>query len=127
MPAAPFFTSAEAVELLQRYRWPGNVRELVNVVERAVVLTKNTVIQPSDLPEALRSNETFIDLGGRMVAPGNNLKTALASPEKQLILEALETHGWNRQETADALGINRTTLYKKMKKYGISFEKQLMS
>ena len=57
---------------------------------------------------------------------GNNLKSALANPEKQLILDSLESHGWNRQDTADALGINRTTLYKKMKKYGISFEKQLM-
>ena len=55
-----------------------------------------------------------------------NLKAALANPEKQLIVETLESHGWNRQDTADALGINRTTLYKKMKKHGISFEKQLM-
>ncbi len=119
--------SREAVEQLQRYRWPGNVRELVNVVERAVVLTKNTVIQPSDFPETLRRDDSFAELGGRLGAIGNNLKSALATPEKQMILDALESHGWNRQETADSLGINRTTLYKKMKKYGISFEKQLMS
>ena len=119
--------SHEAVELLQRYRWPGNVRELVNVIERAVVLTKNTVIQPSDFPDALRREDSFAELGGRFAQAGNQLKSALATPEKQLIIEALETHGWNRQETADALGINRTTLYKKMKKYGISFERQLMT
>ena len=117
----------EAVDLLQRYRWPGNVRELINVIERAVVLTRNTVIQASDFPEALRREDPFAEYSGRFGAvPANHLKSALASPEKQLIIEALETHGWNRQETADALGINRTTLYKKMKKYGISFEKQLI-
>jgi transcriptional regulator with PAS, ATPase and Fis domain len=117
--------SLEAVDLLQRYRWPGNVRELINVVERAVVLTKNTVIQASDFPDALRREESFGEFSGRFGTVANHLKSALASPEKQLIIEALETHGWNRQETADSLGINRTTLYKKMKKYGISFEKQL--
>ncbi len=52
-----------------------------------------------------------------------SLKTSLALPEKQIILEALESNGWNRQNTANLLGINRTTLYKKMKKYGIEFEK----
>ena len=56
---------------------------------------------------------------------GNNLKSSLVAPEKQLILEALESNGWNRQGTADLLGINRTTLYKKMKKYGIEFETQM--
>ena len=57
-------------------------------------------------------------------ALGNgSLKTALVEPEKQIILDALESNGWNRQNTAKTLGINRTTLYKKMKKYGIEFEK----
>jgi transcriptional regulator of acetoin/glycerol metabolism len=47
------------------------------------------------------------------------------NPERQIILDALESNGWNRQNTAELLGINRTTLYKKMKKFGIEFEKQL--
>jgi transcriptional regulator of acetoin/glycerol metabolism len=55
------------------------------------------------------------------------LTLVVGCPERQLILDALESNGWNRQGTADTLGINRTTLYKKMKKYGISFEQQLMS
>lgn len=119
--------SESAVQLLQRYRWPGNVRELVNVVERAVVLTKNTVIQPADLPEALRNEDLHAELPGNRFGAGNQLKAALASPEKQLIIDALEAHQWNRQDTAAALGINRTTLYKKMKKHGISFEHQLLT
>jgi len=118
--------SEEAIHVMQRYRWPGNVRELVNVVERAVVLTKNTVIQVQDLPDALRTEEIHPDFAGRLGSGASSLKAALASPEKQLILDALEAHGWNRQETADFLGINRTTLYKKMKKYGVSFERQLI-
>ncbi|MDX1969561.1 MAG: sigma-54 dependent transcriptional regulator [Planctomycetaceae bacterium] len=119
--------SEHAMQMLQRYRWPGNVRELVNVVERAVVLTKNSVIQVTDLPECVRHEEPTLDHLGLANTPGNHLKAALATPEKQLILEALETHGWNRQDTAAALGINRTTLYKKMKRYGISFEAHVLS
>ncbi len=52
-------------------------------------------------------------------APGSSLKGSLAAPERQIILEALEAHNWNRHLTADALGINRTTLYKKMKRLGL--------
>ncbi len=112
-----------ALQVLQRYRWPGNVRELVNVVERAVVLGKGTVITISDLPDTLRQNEPFVQLpAGRL---GSSLKTAMVAPERQMILDALESNGWNRQDSANLLGINRTTLYKKMKKYGIAFEKQL--
>ena len=115
---------ASAMQLLQRYSWPGNVRELVNVVERAVVLAKNSIMTVSDLPEALRREESAaLSNGGRLSS--GPLKSALAVPERQIILDALEAHGWNRQETAQSLGINRTTLYKKMKKFDIKFEHQL--
>ncbi|ODA32746.1 sigma-54-dependent transcriptional regulator [Planctopirus hydrillae] len=119
--------SEQALSAMARYRWPGNVRELVNVVERAVVLCKGSVIGLQDLPENMRRDEPAALLGVvTNVSAGSSLKTALASPEKQLIIDALESHGWNRQLTAEALGINRTTLYKKMKKFGISFERHLM-
>jgi DNA-binding NtrC family response regulator len=116
--------SEQALQTLQRYHWPGNVRELVNVIERAMVLTKRPVIGIEDLPESLRRGATLPEaLQAR--AGAANLKAALANPERQIILDALENNGWNRQDTAEMLGINRTTLYKKMKKYGIQFEKQL--
>jgi DNA-binding NtrC family response regulator len=116
----------QALQHLQRYHWPGNVRELVNVIERAIVLTKRPLIGVEDLPEALRRGATLPEaLQAR--AGAANLKAALANPERQIILDALENNGWNRQNTAEMLGINRTTLYKKMKKYGIHFEKQLNS
>ena len=109
------------LQMLQRYSWPGNVRELVNVVERAVVLCKGDTVYPSDLPDVVKS-EHHLDRSPASILSGANLKSAMANPERQLILEALEANAWNRQETARMLGINRTTLYKKMKKHDISFE-----
>ena len=116
----------EAVQTLQRYDWPGNVRELVNVVERAVVLSKRPIIGIDDLPDVVRRGTVQSESSHNRHGLGG-LKSALADPERQIILDALESNGWNRQNTAALLGINRTTLYKKMKKYGIAFEKQLRS
>jgi DNA-binding NtrC family response regulator len=110
-----------AMQMLQRYNWPGNVRELVNVVERAVVLCKRPLIGIEDLPEALRRGAVIPEVLQARAGQAN-LKAAMASPERQIILDALESNGWNRQNTAEMLGINRTTLYKKMKKLGIQFE-----
>ena len=114
----------EAIRLLQRYDWPGNVRELLNVVERAVVLAKGEIIRPTDLPEQVRTEATKQGMVEGKV-PGGNLKNALVTPERQIILDALEANGWNRQNTAKMLGINRTTLYKKMKKFDIEFETEM--
>lgn len=114
-----------AMQALMKYSWPGNVRELINVIERAVVLSKGEYIRVHDLPEQVRQEQTY-SLGSSNGNGKNSLKTALANPERQIIIEALEENGWNRQNTSKALGINRTTLYKKMKKYDIDFEKQLM-
>jgi DNA-binding NtrC family response regulator len=112
---------ALALQLMQRYSWPGNVRELVNVVERAVVLTKGTIITIADLPESIREEDRWT-APMASIATGGSLKSAMQQPERQIILEALDTNGWNRQDTARMLGINRTTLYKKMKRYGIEYE-----
>jgi len=113
-----------ALQLLQSYHWPGNVRELVNIVERSVVLSKSSVITAAELPESLRRAERSSHTFESQLGAGS-LKSAMVAPEKQIIIEALEANGWNRQKTAKLLGINRTTLYKKMKKYGIEFEQQL--
>jgi DNA-binding NtrC family response regulator len=107
--------SPDALAAMQRYRWPGNVRELHNVVERAVLLGKRDVIGVEDLPPHLH----FAGVVPVSATAGSNLKSALEAPERQVILEVLERHNWNRNATADALGINRTTLYKKMKRLGL--------
>ena len=110
----------DAMETMRFYRWPGNVREIHNVVERAVLLGKSSTIGVEDLPPNLTA-------GAPMPMPraaGRTLKDALAGPERQIILEVLESNGWNRNETADQLGINRTTLYKKMKRLGLDDRQQ---
>jgi len=114
----------EALVLLSEHRWPGNVRELQTVVERAVAVCRGPMIAPSHL--VLSGNEPGVSFhprphsirahAGVGIRP---LKEALEDPEKQIILHALEALNWNRQETARVLDINRTTLYKKMKKYGL--------
>lgn len=105
----------EAMELLERYSWPGNIREIENVVERATLLSKGKFIGPDDLPETIRHEPARQPEGYRPVS----LKEALAGPEKDIIRQALEANHWNRQATAKALQINRTTLFKKMKHYGL--------
>lgn len=110
----------EAMQVLQCYGWPGNVRELENVVERAVVLCKGHYIAVADLPPKLiESASTAEPSFGYQPMP---LKEALEEPEKRLIEAALRANGWNRQLTARQLQINRTTLYKKMKRYGLDAE-----
>jgi transcriptional regulator with PAS, ATPase and Fis domain len=105
----------DAMQSLQRYRWPGNVRELQNAIERAVLLGKSNIIGPEDLPANITAG------GGITIEPVSNrsLKQVLEGPERQIILDMLEANNWNRQVTAEALGINRTTLYKKMKRLGL--------
>lgn len=111
----------DALAAMQRHSWPGNVRELQNVVERAVLLGKGDVIRLEDLPASLATSR------GLSVEPvgGRTLKEALEGPERQIILEVLESHNWNRHATADALGINRTTLYKKMKRLGLEDDERV--
>ena len=110
-----------AMQAMQHYNWPGNVRELVNVNERAVVLSRESCITVADLPERLFANhEHRANIEAHL--GGASLKSALTEPERHLIIQALESSGWNRQKTAKTLGINRTTLYKKMKRYDIDFE-----
>jgi transcriptional regulator with PAS, ATPase and Fis domain len=106
----------EALAAMERYHWPGNVRELQNVVERAVLLGKGPIITLADLPPELRGTGSVF-----VAAPvgKQSLKEALEAPERQIIREVLEANGWNRNATADQLGINRTTLYKKMKRLGL--------
>jgi len=133
--------SPEAIATLQAYAWPGNIRELQNVVERAVLLSKSSVIAKKDLPTTISGNAADKMLATQqMLAPQptqapsatpteaisppehlltQTLKEALEGPEREIIRQVLELHHGNRNHTADSLGINRTTLYKKMKKLGL--------
>jgi DNA-binding NtrC family response regulator len=105
----------DAIAAMQRYHWPGNVRELQNVVERAVLLGRGPKVTLEDLPSQI----TFGQSAAAEPLSGKALKDAMEAPERAIILEVLELNHWNRNATADALGINRTTLYKKMKRLGL--------
>ena len=110
-----------AMAAMQRYDWPGNVRELENAIERAVVLCRRPQIDLEDLPEAIHAATpqrpaSAANSDGPPDAP-LPLEQALEGPERRILENALKRNNWNRQETAAELAINRTTLYKKMKKY----------
>lgn len=107
-PIAP-----EAVALLLRYDWPGNVRELENVMERAVALTVSDAIHPEDLPLNIQ--------GKKMVpaAPPTSEEATLAEMEKNYVLEVLQSKDWNQKAACKTLGISKTTLWRRLKDYGI--------
>ncbi|MEJ7638847.1 MAG: sigma-54 dependent transcriptional regulator [Singulisphaera sp.] len=113
----------DALDSLYGHDWPGNVRELEGVIQRGVILCQGTRIMPAHLTtgESQQAGGRSSPKAPRFYVSRNirPLKEALEEPEKQIIIEALQSLNWNRQETARVLDINRTTLYKKMKKYGL--------
>lgn len=109
------FVDEDALRLLMKHNWPGNVRELENVIERAVVITKNDFISPDELPSSITGSDA--------VSTALHEYDALLSIdelEKRHIIRVLKSCNWNIKKSAEVLKINRTTLYNKMKKYGIS-------
>jgi two-component system response regulator HydG len=104
------FTS-EAMRLLLDYDWPGNVRELENSIEHATVLAKGDRIEATDLPAIVQTQ------AGRTLT--DKLPT-IEEHERNLLLETLEQCGWVKKEAAQHLGISRTALYDKLKRYQIS-------
>jgi DNA-binding NtrC family response regulator len=103
-----------AMTILQAHHWPGNIRELENVIERGVILCRGEAITPRDLPPDLTRSVAAPEPGRTLP-----LRKALEIPEREIIERTLRSHNWNRQETAAALMINRTTLFNKMRKYGL--------
>jgi DNA-binding NtrC family response regulator len=115
------FTDA-AMAAMRRYDWPGNIRELENAVERAVVLCRRPQVDVDDLPETVQAHSSQTIVARSMPADEAYeqpmpLTVALEGPERRIIEAALKRNAWNRQATAAELDINRTTLYKKMRKY----------
>jgi len=111
--------SPDAMKILTGHRWPGNVRELENVMERAVILTNRNVIMAEDLPESIRETPSQV----REPEYDTEEKT-LEELEKYYILKALEKYAWNQKKASEVLGISTTTLWRKLKSYGIEPKKK---
>ncbi|NNE08879.1 MAG: sigma-54-dependent Fis family transcriptional regulator [Gemmatimonadetes bacterium] len=105
----------DALELLTQYDWPGNVRELENIVERMVILNEKDVLEGDDVPPRIRNfgNEPVTvedqDLGSM----------SLQDLEKQHLIRILNDVGWQKRKASSILGINTSTLYRKLQRYGL--------
>ncbi|MGH7807457.1 MAG: sigma 54-interacting transcriptional regulator [Thermodesulfobacteriota bacterium] len=109
--------SPGAVRWLMSYPWPGNVRQLENELKRIVVLTPRETIMEEDLPETMKKNST--EVVSSKTGPMRSLKETVEELEKRMILEALGNCRQNQLQAAKALGLSRSGLIKKMKRYKI--------
>jgi len=107
--------SDTATDVLLRYPWPGNVRELRNLVERLVIVCPQARIEPHHLPP-----ELFRGVAEAPRHPYSTLHEARSAYEREFILRKLQEHRWNMTQTATALGLERSHLYRKMKSLGIA-------
>ena len=110
----PKTVSKEAMEVLLKYDWPGNVRELENVMERALILDEGGVIGPEDLPDKIRFGQSQ---KGSLVIDSPTM--TLEELEKEYILKVLHYTRWQKKRSSELLGINASTLYRKLIAYGI--------
>jgi DNA-binding NtrC family response regulator len=106
--------SPEAMELLMKYDWPGNVRELENVMERAMILDEGGLIGSEDLPDKIRTGGAH---RGSLIIDSPTL--TLEELEKEYILKVLHYTRWQKKKASDLLGINASTLYRKLIAYGV--------
>lgn len=106
--------SEEAMHLLKNYDWPGNVRELEHAIERAIAMTRTTVLYPEDFPSEISQPGTETGTG-ESGGPANSLEEV----EKAHILKVLEEAQFNKSKAAQILGIDRKTLHRKAERYGI--------
>ncbi len=110
-----------AMEILTSYEWPGNVRELENIMERAIILADGNEITAEDLnvsifPEQLRKKARVSSpSSGGLGVSGLTLEEL----ERRYLLQTLEETGWKKKAAAETLGINPSTLYRKLQRYGM--------
>ena len=113
--------SIEAASCLNNYSWPGNIRELENLIERLSILKGFGEVQLSDLPAKYKSAAACFAETGIIDLPetGLDFNSTVDQFENALILKAFEKTGWNKNQAALLLRLNRTTLVEKMKKKGL--------
>ena len=107
--------NSNAMKMMMDYPWPGNVRELANAVEHGIVCAENKVVTPNSLPQDIRSYS-----GSNLSALRTQERTSDEEEQRQQILQALEQAKGSRAVAATLLGVDRTTLWRRMQKLGIS-------
>jgi two-component system nitrogen regulation response regulator NtrX len=107
--------SPAAMDVLLSYPWPGNVRELKNLVERLVIMCPSPKIEPHHLPP-----ELFRGAAKSPLKPYDSLQEARSAYEREFVLRKLEENRWNMTKAAEALGLERSHLYRKMRALGIA-------
>lgn len=115
MKSKPKKVSPDALKLLVSYDWPGNVRELENSVERALLLSKTDQLVPADFPDSMRSQT----ISSQTEDEKTESTPTLESIEKAYIFWTLNQTGWQKSKAAKILGIDPSTLYRKIDRYGI--------
>jgi two-component system nitrogen regulation response regulator NtrX len=118
MNLEPKVFSEDALLLLKRYHWPGNVRELRNLVERLFIMSPNKEIHASDIPHPFTQIQDFKDAYASGLA-SSTYKEARGIFEKAFLVKKLQEFNWNISQTAEAIGIERSNLHKKIKAYGL--------
>jgi DNA-binding NtrC family response regulator len=114
--------SAAAMEALMSFEWPGNVRELKNLISRTLLNIDKAEIDAADFnfaPKTLKESTHFENRGG---GQGGKAPKTLRELEKDKILQELVRNNWNKKKTAEILGIAKTTLFEKIKKYQLKPE-----
>jgi DNA-binding NtrC family response regulator len=117
--------SPEAMRALLAYDWPGNVRELENALEYGVALSRGQTLHVASLPDEIVEAAASSGAASRFASPPPGPATAPPVPgersngEQERLVQALDAHRWRRDETARALGISRTTLWRKMREHGL--------
>jgi transcriptional regulator with PAS, ATPase and Fis domain len=105
-----------ALEAIARFRWPGNVRQLINAIERAKIMADDCMVRLRDLPAEIADRTAAAPPGPKSPAPQAD---DLASIERMHVVQVLQRERGNKARAARALGVNRRSLYRLMKKYGI--------
>ncbi|MCH2169899.1 sigma-54 dependent transcriptional regulator [Myxococcota bacterium] len=116
----PAGLSKAALRILERYPWPGNVRELVNVIEHCVTLAEGEQVETHDLPPRILAESQVLALRNDLRAGRTDFDSALATFERQLLLDALEHSAWNQTRAARRLGVTRRALKLKMDRLGLA-------
>ena len=111
---SPKQLTGRALEALQEYNWPGNVRELENALERAVILSSNGTIDVDALPERVTDRKSEPLVTERAAS-----NPTLEAIERAYILWVLQSEGGNKSRAADVLGIDPSTLYRKLSRFGL--------